>query len=189
MDFTKLEDGTNRNFDLRRKFHRRLENAPIAATSVLNGMFTDLLVGPAPVILFKLKRVLYWENADQLLDFTTIENTAEFTAAAAMDSSTPRFLYIAGEVISARGLVQVATDVTGEKYKLFRAGGLARLGRLIKLMQVLMPAKDEVFPPWQGMQYLHNMFEGRVKFTRLDNDRYSGIDWTPVRDVVAAGKS
>ena len=188
VDFTKLEDGTNRNFDLRRKFHRRLENAPIAATSILNGMFTDLLVGPAPVILFKLKRVLYWENADQLLDFTTIENTAEFTAAAAMDPSTPRFLYIAGDVINARGLAQVATDVTGEKFKLFRAGGLGRLGRLIKVMQLLMLANDEVFPPWQGMQYLHNMFEGRVKFTKLDNDRYTGIEWTPVRDVVAAGK-
>lgn len=51
-------------------------------------------------------------------------------------------------------------------------------------MRLVAPAKDDVFPPWQGMQYLHNMFEGRVKFDRLDNDRYSGIRWTTTREVI-----
>jgi nucleoside-diphosphate-sugar epimerase len=44
------------------------------------------------LILFKLKRVLYWGNADQRMDFTTIDDTAAFTASAALDPSTPRFL-------------------------------------------------------------------------------------------------
>jgi hypothetical protein len=43
-------------------------------------MFADLLVGPAPVVLFPLRRVVYWCDADQPLDFTTIDNTAAFTA-------------------------------------------------------------------------------------------------------------
>ncbi|HZJ01753.1 MAG TPA: NmrA family NAD(P)-binding protein [Gemmatimonadaceae bacterium] len=183
VDFTKLRDGSNRNFDLRRKFHRQLDTAPVAATSVLNGMFTDLLVGPAPVILFKLHRVLYWEDADQLLDFTTIENTAEFTARAALDPSTPRFLRIAGDVVSARDLAQISTDVTGEQFKLMRAGGLGRLAGIIKVMRLLMRS-DEVFPPWQGMQYLHNMFSGLPKLDPLDNDRYPNIRWTKVREVI-----
>lgn len=186
VDFTKLEDGTNRNFDLRRKFHRRLEASPIAATSILNGMFTDLLIGPAPVILFKVRKVVYWKSADQLMDFTTIENTAEFTAAAALDPSTPRYLYIAGEEISARDLRDIVGRVTGEEFKLLRAGGLGRLRRLISFMKLVAPGKNDVFPPWQGMQYLHNMFEGCVKFEKLDNQRYSGIKWTPVSEVIAA---
>lgn len=185
VDFTKLPDGSNRNFDLRRKFHRQLDVAPIAATSILNGMFTDLLVGPAPVILFKLHRVLYWENADQLLDFTTIENTAEFTARAAMDPSTPRVLRIAGDVVSARDLAMIASEVTGEKFKLLRGGGLGRLGAMIKVMRLLMRS-DEVFPPWQGMQYLHNMFSGLPKLESLDNERYPGIGWTTVKEVLRA---
>ena len=185
VDFTKLEYGTNRNFDIRRRFHERLDTAAIHATSILCGMFTDLLIGPAPLILFKLHRVMYWENPDQQMDFTTIENAAAFTAAAAIDPSTPRFLRIAGDVQSARSLTSTAEEVTGEKFKLTRAGGLGRLAFLIKVMRLAFPAKGEVFPPWQGMQYLHNMFEGRVKFERLDNDRYSGIDWTSARDVIA----
>lgn len=186
VDFTKLEYGTNRNFDIRRRFHERLDAAPISATSILNGMFTDLLTGPAPLILFKLKRVLHWENAHQPMDFTTIENTASYTAAAAMDPSTPRFLRIAGDVQSASTLKDTVSEITREEFKLTRAGGLGRLAFLIKVMRFAAPAKDEVFPPWQGMQYLHNMFEGRVKLDQLDNDRYPGIRWTTAREVIEA---
>lgn len=189
VDFNCLDYGTNRNFDLRRKFKERLDAAPVAATSILNGMFTDLLTGPAPVILFKFKRVLYWENPDQLMDFTTIENTAEYTAAAAMDPSTPRWFRIAGDEKSARDLVNVVSEVTGERFKLTRAGGLGRLAFLTKVMRLVAPGGHEAFPPWQGMQYLHNMFEGKVKFDRVDNERYPGIEWTSVRDVIASARS
>jgi len=186
IDFTKLPPGTNRNLDLRREFHQRLDRAPISATSILNGMFTDMLTGQAPIILFKLKRVVYWEDADQRLDFTTMDNTAEFTAAAALDPSTPRFLRIAGDQSSARGLVEVANQVTRETFRLFRAGGLGRLKTLIKVTRAVFPQNTAVYPPWQGMQYLHNMFSGRAKLELLDNDRYPGMRWTTVRDVLAA---
>lgn len=186
IDFTKLFPGTNRNLDLRREFHERLDKAPIAATSILNGMFTDLLSGEAPVILFRLKRVVYWENADQLLDFTAMDDAAEFTATAALDPSTPRFLRISGDQVSARGLVEVASEVTKEKFKLFRAGGLRRYETLIKITRAVLPQKSAVYPPWQGMQYLHNMFSGRAKLEPLDNDHYPDIRWKTVRDVLAA---
>ena len=186
IDFTKLSPGTNRNLDLRREFHERLDKAPIAATSIFNGMFTDLLTGQAPIILFKLKRVVYWENADQLLDLTTMDDAAEFTAAAALDSSTPRFLRIAGDQISVRGLMQVVSEVTGEKFRLFRAGGLGRLATLIRITRAVFPKSRAIYPPWQGMQYLHNMFSGRAKLEPLDNDRYSGMRWKTVRDVLSA---
>ncbi|CAN5878352.1 hypothetical protein BH24BAC1_BH24BAC1_29290 [soil metagenome] len=92
IDFTKLPYGTNRNLDLRKKFRERLDQTPIAATSIFNGMFTDLLTGQAPVVLFPIKRILYWGNPEQLMDFTTVEDTAKFTAAAALDLNTPRNL-------------------------------------------------------------------------------------------------
>jgi hypothetical protein len=184
IDFTKLPDGSNRNLDLRRKFHERLDNARIAATSVMSGMFTDLLTGPAPVILFKRKRVVYWENPDQLMDFTTIDNVAEFTAAVALDPVTPRFLEVAGDQISARGIAEVMSDLEGERFKLFRAGGLGRLAAMIRIMRFLIRGGDDLYPPWQGMQYLHNMFSGVPKLDHLDNDRYPGIEWTTVREYL-----
>lgn len=186
IDFTKLPYGTNRNLDLRKEFAERLDGAPIAATSVLNGMFTDLLTGQAPVILFGMGRVVYWGNADQLLDFTTMENTAAYTAQAALDNNTPRLLRIAGEVINSRGLQQAASKATGKKFKLLRPGGLGSLKTMIKITRTLFPKKEEVFPPWQGMQYLYNMYSGLPKLNPLDNGRYPSIHWTSVQEVLKA---
>ncbi|MFC1851089.1 NmrA family NAD(P)-binding protein [candidate division CSSED10-310 bacterium] len=186
IDFTKLPPGINRNLDLRREFHQRLDKAPIAATSILNGMFTDLLTGQAPMILFKLHRVVCWEDADQRLDFTTIDDAAEFTAEVALDHSTPRFLRIAGDQSSARGLVDIASEVTGKKFRLFRAGNLKRLETLIKVTRAIIPQSSVLYPPWQGMQYMHNMFSGLAKLEPLDNGRYQGMQWTTVKDVLSA---
>ena len=186
IDYTKLANGSNRNLDLRREFNQRLDQAPIQATSVLNGMFTDLLTGQAPVVLFGLKRILYYGSADQPLDFTTIANTADYTAAAALDPTTPRYLRIAGEVATVRGLQRAATVATGQRFALLRVGGLWVLATMIKVTKALMPASNDVFPPWQGMQYLHNMFTGRPKLHPLDNARYSEMQWTPVREVLAS---
>lgn len=186
IDFTRLAPGTNRNLDLRREFQERLDKAPIAATSILNGMFAHLLTGEAPVILFRFRRVLYWGDADQLLDFTTMDDAARFAARAALDPSTPRFLRIAGDQLSPRGLADVAGEVTHEKFKLLRAGSLRRYGLLIKLARSLSRESDALYPPWQGMQYLHNMLSGQAKLEPLDNARYPGLQWTTVRDVLAA---
>ena len=91
IDFTKFPPGQNRNLDLRREFHGRLDKTSISATTIFNGAFAELLIGPMPLVLFRIKRVLCWGNADQRMDFTTMDNTAAFTASAALDPSTPAF--------------------------------------------------------------------------------------------------
>lgn len=185
IDYTRLQIGTNRNLDLRRQFNKELDGLPIASTSILNGMFSDLLTGEAPVVLFGLKRVVYWGDASQLLDFTTIDNTAQYTAYVAMQDASPRYLRIAGDVINADGLAESAYQATGKKFSLLRAGGLGGLQTMIKITRFLLPKKNEVFPPWQGMQYLHNMSTGLPKLQPLDNQRFPQIVWTSVREVLA----
>jgi nucleoside-diphosphate-sugar epimerase len=186
IDFTKFPPGENRNLDLRRDFHQRLDRTSIRATTIFNGAFADMLTGQMPLILFKWKRVLYWGDADQRMDFTTIDDTAAFTACAALDPSTPRFLRIAGDQPSARELTAVVSEVTGKEFRLFRAGGLGMLGTLIKVARTVAPGEKDLFPAWQGMQYMRNMFDGRAKLEPLDNDRYPGFRWTTARDVLSA---
>jgi hypothetical protein len=77
-------------------------------------------------------------------------------------------------------------EATGTSFRLFRLGGLGAFGTLIKVVRALSPQNEEVFPPWQGMQYLHNMASGLPKLDPLDNARYPDIRWTPVRDVLRA---
>ncbi len=60
------------------------------------------------------------------------------------------------------------------------------LGTLIRVARAVTPGKQELYPAWQGMQYMRNMFDGRAKMEPLDNNRYPGIRWTTARDVLLA---
>ncbi len=183
IDFTSLEAGTNRNLDLRREFHERLAREPIAATTIFCGMFMDLLAGQAPVILFNKRRIFHWGDADQAMDFTTVDDTARYTAAVALDRSTPRYLRIAGDEVSARGLAVAASEVAGARFRLLRPGSLRAFNFVIAMTKRFAPGKGELYPPWQGMQYLRDMLSGQAKLTGLDNARYP-MPWTSVREFL-----
>ena len=186
-DFTTTRPGDNRNLDLRREFMARADRAPIRVTSVLNGAFMDMLGAEMPIIQPRIRRVLHWGNVDQLLDFTTKDDVAAYTAAAALDEATPRILRIAGDTVSARGIAQVMTEVTGERYRTVWAGSIGSLSVLIRLAKLVAPRPHAPFPPWQGMQYMRDMFSGRGKLRPLDNDRYSDVHWTSIHEQLAAG--
>ncbi len=183
-DFTNLIEGQNRNFDLRREFHRYIDKTPIKATTIFNGPFMDLLTTDMPLILFKQRRILCWGNANQILEFTTTENVAEFTAAAAIDDNTPRYLRIAGDKLSCNDFVKLLTELTTKKYKIFRPGGIGLLNFLIKVTRFFSPSKNELYPAWQGMQYMRDLMEGKIIFQKYDNERYSDIKWTSVKEFL-----
>jgi nucleoside-diphosphate-sugar epimerase len=186
IDFMKLPAGLNRNLDLRRTFHERLDVASIAATSILNGAFSDLLTSRMPLLGFEARRVSYWESADQRLDFTTMDDTASFTAAAALDATAPKVLRIAGDQISARELTTLAGELTRIPFELVRMGSLDDLAAIIQRERAADPASENSpYPRWQGMQYMRDMFSGGAKLDPIDNDRYPSIEWTTVRDVIA----
>jgi 6-phosphofructokinase 2 len=46
--------------------------------------------------------------------------------------------------------------------------------------------KDELYPAWQGMQYMRNMLAGKAHIKELDNEGYWDIKWTSVMEVIAA---
>ena len=186
-DFTTSPPGTNRNLDLRREFMGRADRAPIRVTSILNGAFMDLLGAEMPIIQPRIRRVLFWGDADQLLDFTTKDDVADFTAAAALDASSPRVLRVAGDTLSARDLAETLTRATGHRYRPLRAGSVKSLGVLIGLVKTVAPERGAVFPAWQGMQYTRDMFSGLVRLTSLDNDRFPDLRLTTVYDKFAGG--
>jgi uncharacterized protein YbjT (DUF2867 family) len=185
-DFTKLDDAENRNFGYRREFHRYLDSAPISTTSVLNGMFMDILLYGMPLLDFKARSVSYWGDADQLLDFTTMNDVAAYTAAAALDDAAPAVLRVAGDQQSPRQLAELATEFLGETFTLRYMGTTEEMAATIQSVRTANPESEtEEFPRFQQMQYLHNMFTGRAKLSPLDNDRYTGMNWTKVRDLLA----
>ena len=188
IDFTNLIEGQNRNLDLRRKFHSYLDKAPIKSTTIFNGPFMDLLTTDMPLILFKQKRILCWGDPNQIIEFTTTYNIAEFTAEAAMDENTPRYLRIAGDKLSCNDFVKLLKELTNKNYKLLKPGGITLLNFMIRLIRFFSPSKNELYPAWQGMQYMRDMMEGRIIFQKYDNDRYLNIKWTSVKKFLITEK-
>ena len=184
IDYRGIRPRSNRNLQLRRDFAQRLDATEVRATSILSGAFTDMLSGQAPMILFSRQRVLFWSDPDQVLDFTTKDDTATYTAAAALDMRAPRVLQIAGDQVTARTLASTMTDLTGTRFRLLYAGSVGSLTAMSRAVRVLMPATDEPFPPWQGMQYFASMFSGDAVLRYTDNDRYGSRKWTTARDVL-----
>ncbi len=185
IDYRKIPAGENRNLNLRTEFQAVVDSEPrIRATSVLNGAFMDMLTGVAPFILYGPRRILCWGDPDQKMDWTTIEDTAEVAAHAALDADAPRFVHVAGDELSARDLAAVMTDITGKRHSVFRPGGVGLLGVLIRITRLFVPGGNTVYPPWQGMQYMHSMYSGKVKFPSLDNGRYP-VAFTPARSLLS----
>ncbi|ATS21392.1 NmrA family protein [Xanthomonas phaseoli pv. phaseoli] len=184
LDYTKTRPGDNRNLDLRRRFRDQLDATPISATSVLCGGFLELLEGSARLVV-PGRRVLHFGDANQKLDFTAKDDVASYTAAAALDPQSPRDLRIAGNSISPHHIAHLLTELTGERYRMLRPGGLGTMSAIIRVVRALTPTSDDPFPPWQGMQYLCDMMSGRGKLIPLDNDRYGARAWQSARQTLA----
>ena len=185
VDFRNIPENTNRNLELRKKFKIRLDSSTIKITSILNGVFSDMLVTVMPLILYKIRRVVYFQNPDQKIDFTTIETTAQYTALAALDENSPRYLQITTDELSSRDFVDMMSNITGKKYKLLNGGNLKMLKLYIFLAKLFSFDKNALYPAWQGMQYFYTLFSGVSKFDKLDNDRYKQVNWVKAEGIIS----
>jgi NmrA-like family len=177
-DYTRLIPGENRNFDLRRAFRLHIDSSNIKVTSVFNGAFADILKYNTPILNFKSKTIAYWgDKADWKLDFTTMENTAEFTAAAAMSGYSPRDLHIASFQISPNMLRQEISAITNQNFIVQKLSEMDEFAESIKKQRLENPSgENELYAKWQQAQYVYSMYS--TQHQKLDNDLFTNIDWT-----------
>ncbi|MEO6154070.1 MAG: NmrA family protein, partial [Croceibacterium sp.] len=72
------------------------------------------------------------------------------------------------------------------RYRPQWVGTIALLSTMIAFTKRIAPGEQEVFPPWQGMQYMRDQFSGDAKLQKLDNDRYSELSWTSFEAIIVA---
>lgn len=183
-DFTKIPDGENRNFDLRKEFKEHLDNSNIKATSIFNGAFADIIKYNTPLFDTKNKTISFFhDKKDWKVDFTTIDETAMFTALASLDDDAPRDLRIASFRVSPLDLEQLSEQYKGEKYELVDKGSLEDFSASLKIWRASDPnGESNLYSKWQQAQYLHSMFFAH--HTSLDNDRYPNLNWTSVEEYI-----
>lgn len=183
-DYNDLVPGENRNFDLRREFKAYLDSTSIQATSIFNGAFADILKYNTPVLNLKDKSIGYWgEKADWELDFTTMDDTAAFTAEAALDEKAPRNLQIASFRVSPKSLWTDVKEATGQEFRLQPLSGLEEFAQFIKKQRAENPAgENELYAKWQQAQYMYSMFS--THHDQLANERYKDLTWTTAQAYI-----
>ncbi|WP_255157925.1 NmrA family NAD(P)-binding protein [Siphonobacter sp. BAB-5385] len=183
-DYTKLVPGENRNFDLRREFRTYLDRTSIQASSVFNGAFADILQYNTPILNLKEKSIGYWgDKADWKLDFTTMDDTAAFTAEVALDEKAPRNLQIASFQVSPSLLQEEVKQLTGQEFRMQQLGSLEDFAAFIKKQRADYPAgEQELYAKWQQGQYMYSMFT--TQHTQLANERYPNLTWRTSLDFL-----
>ncbi|QPH38617.1 NmrA family NAD(P)-binding protein [Pedobacter endophyticus] len=177
-DYQPLTPGENRNFDLRRAFKNYIDEIDIQATSIFNGAFADILKYNTPILNLKNRSIAYWgDKADWKLDFTTMENTAAFTALVALQDESPRDLHIASFQISPKMLKDSVKAISGQDFNLQKLSDLNEFSANIKKQRSENPSgEQELYAKWQQSQYMYSMFT--TQHPMLDNQHYGEIKWT-----------
>jgi hypothetical protein len=183
-DYNDLVPGENRNFDLRREFKAYLDSTSIKASSVFNGAFADILKYNTPVLNLKDRSIGYWgEKSDWKLDFTTMDDTAAFTAEVALDDNAPRDLQIASFQISPNMIWADVKEATGQEFKIHPLSSLDDFARFIVNQRANNPAgENELYAKWQQSQYMYSMFS--TQHHQLANERYKNLTWTTGLDYI-----
>lgn len=183
-DYNDLPNRENRNFDLRRTFKKYIDRSPILATSIFNGCFADILKYNTPILNLKDKSIGYWgDTSDWKLDFTTMDNTASFTAEVALDDTAPRNLQIASFQISPNMISDDVKEITGQEFNLHQLTTLENFAEYIKKQRADNPAgENELYAKFQQGQYMYSMFT--TQHNDLANDRYESIVWTTSIDYL-----
>ena len=184
-----LPAGVNVNSDWRRSFAElaaRETSETFEVVHVLQGIFADKYVMGFLGLFDAEKRVLrYWGDGKALIDWTTWEDTARFTAAAATDdTAVPRHLFVAGDRMDALTFAKTWEDVRGEALTVERLGSLEELSA--ELQRRLSSDPQNMYA-WLPLMYARGVFEGQALLGALQNQRYPQIKPETVAQAIRRG--
>jgi nucleoside-diphosphate-sugar epimerase len=187
LDLFKVKPGNIITSEMRRQFAliEEQERGDVEVVHVLNGGFLDrgVLFGFIRLIDVEKQTAYVWGDGQQPMDWTTYEDTARYTAEAAVDDRpVPRKLNVAGSVVDFAQLVQEYEAGSGKKLKIERLGSLDDLSARISELQKANPQNLLAYLP---LMYLRSVLTGEGKLEPLMNDRYPSIRPATIREYVA----
>ena len=172
LDLFKATPGEHLIFNL-----RQIADAAIAATGIehvhiLQGAFMAMFGPGMGTFDFDAGTVTFWGDGTQVIEATTLEDTARMTARVALDRTVQsgKFAF-AGDRISILGAADVIEAQTGRRFDR-RSNGSERDLRAARAAA----AKDTANPFKAVMLGYHlYMLTGQTALSDLQNHRYPGV--------------
>lgn len=174
VDLFRAPEGEHPFFDARRKADTTIQASGLEYVHVLNGAFMDNFLNSkfSPVFDRAKGTASFWGEGDELFDATSVEDTARYTAKAAVDPALPSGKFaVAGQQLSFRGIIQTVEQVESRAFTRVRRGSVADLRAWIADKRGSNP--DPM--AWIAGLYQLYMLTGQTALTDLQNDRYPDI--------------
>ena len=188
MDIFKATPGELASFDVRREAAERIAQTGLPTVHVLNGAFLDGFVEGGGVLDLDddAGTASFWGTGDERIDATSVDDTAQYTALAALDRDLPPGKFaVVGDRPSAASMLQTLEQVAGRSYTQVSRGTLAELRE--------SAAQGRSHDPWsmEAMVggYLVYMLGGQTALEDLQNDRYPQVRPRTFADLVAAAQA
>jgi nucleoside-diphosphate-sugar epimerase len=184
-----LPEGVNINSDWRRTFAQLADQErsdTFEITHVMQGIFADKYVMGFLGLFDAQQRILrYWGDGKAPIDWTTWEDTARFTAAAALDDRpVPARLFVAGERMDVLTFAATYEKTTQQSITLQPLGSLDDLQNELKKQLAQSPQNMYA---WLPLMYARGVFEGQALLGELHNSRYPEIKPESVAQAIARG--
>ena len=177
LDLFKATPGEHMMFDLRAKADARIAETGLEQVNILQGAFMDVFLPGRGAIDLDAGTVGFFGDGNQLIEVTSVEDTARMVARVALDRSVPagKFAF-AGDRISFREAGEIIAKQTGRPIRPMSHGSEANL-------RAAMAAAD---PQKQVMlAYLLYMTNGQTALSNLQNDRYPGMRFETFAEYIA----
>ncbi len=172
-----LPKGINVNSDWRRAFAEKAQGQRsdgFEVVHVMQGIFADRVVlGFLGLFDAEQGIVRYWGNGTTPIDWTTWEDTARFTAAAAIDDRpVPEHLFVSGDHLDVLTFVKTWEKVHGKTLVVQHLGSLEDLARETNRALAEQPQN---MMAWLPLMYARGTFGGEALLGPRENHRYPEI--------------
>jgi nucleoside-diphosphate-sugar epimerase len=184
-----LAEGVNLNSDWRRKLaelaHAEIDRS-FEVVHVLMGIFASReVLGFMGLLDAAGEQLSYWGDGQTPIDWTTWEDTARFTAAAALDERpVPERLFVSGDRMDVLSFAQVWERTHGKPLKLKRLGSVRELEQ--ETARRFATEASNMFA-WLPLMYARGVFGGTALLGESDNPRYPDIQAETVEQAMRRG--
>jgi uncharacterized protein YbjT (DUF2867 family) len=177
LDLFAATPGEHPAFDLRREADQAIAEVGLEHVHVLNGAFLDGMVDMG--FDHAARTVSYWGTGDEVFEATTVEDTARFTARAALDRDLISGPFpVVGDRVSANAMTTVVERVTGAHYTRHSNGGVDDLRAMLEAARDRGDVMAQTYAA-----YLLYMANGQTRVSDPQNSRYPDIQADTFEDV------
>jgi uncharacterized protein YbjT (DUF2867 family) len=168
LDLFKATPGEHAAFNWRSRADEEIATLGLENIHMLQGAFMDMFGPGSPLIDYDKGIAKFWGDGTQLIEATTVDDTAKMAAYVALDRDVKsgKFAFC-GERISFRHAVDVAEAKTGKRFTRQSMGSEA------DLRSALAAEPD----PYKAIMlaYMLYMLNGQTALEHLQSNRYSDL--------------